>query len=392
VLNLDLQNPYPTYKKLRLEAPICRLQPEGPWLIAAHTDAVTVLRDASRFRSSRSREPSLQEPDFLLRTRGLVGQDPPEHTRLRARIREAFAPKPMQLLSDRIRALARSQLQELAQRESFDFVGEFSKRFPLQVLSMLIGVPLEKAQDFQNWVELLVNWGAADCPFGRDEALQCAADIQNFFEAQIEQRANSEGDDLISVLSRNIDPSQRSAAADELLIFLRLLLVAGTETTTHLMGNTVLALLQQPELWSKIQKDRRRIPDLVEESLRFDSPVPSLIRWATADTLLAGVLIRENEAVMPLLASANHDESVFTNPESFDLDRLSRPHLSFGAGPHHCVGVVLARLQVRLVFEEFFELFLRVEFKNSEPIERVESFFVRGPHRLWLKATPAPLA
>lgn len=378
-----LRNPYLTCKRLRRESPVCRLEPEGPWLIARHADVLSVLKDPVRFRSSRpARESNESDPEFLLRTRGLVGADPPEHTRLRGLIKNAFAPARMRILEERIRCLARDWIRVFIPRGRFELVNEFAKPFPMAVITLLMGVRLEEAQDFGRWADLLVTWGSPECLMSEEEAMKIVSEMHEYFSREIAERSGKDGDDLISTLAGRMDDGERAVAPRELIAFLRLLLVAGSETTTHLIGNTVLALLAQTGLWSAVQNERRRIPDLIEESLRFDSPVPSLIRWASIDTSVGGVTIRKNEAVMPLLASANHDETVFLEPERFDLDRSFRPHLSFGAGPHYCLGVVLARLQVQIVFEELFDTFSRIESADTEPILRVESFFVRGPSRL----------
>ena len=386
-----LRDPYPVFKRLRFESPVSQLEPEGFWLVARHADALTVLKQGDLFRSSgNAKLPAETDPEYLLKTRSLLGAEPPEHSRLRGLMRDAFTPPRMRNLEDQIRALVRERILKLRERGEFDLVSELATPLPMEVMATLLGIDPRMAGEFKRWADILVTWGSPDCPASEADVINCATEMRGYFSREIAARQRGGKDDeggLLTFLSRRVDEADQALAPGELIAFARLLLVAGTETTTQLIGNITLALLEQPGLWSRVRKDRSRIPDLIEESLRFDSPVPALIRRASADTSLAGVTIRKNEIVMPLLGSANHDETVFQNPEQFELDRPPRAHLSFGAGPHYCMGVILARIQARVVFDEFLEAFSAIERTDVDPIARVQSFFVRGPVRLPVKIT-----
>jgi cytochrome P450 len=202
----------------------------------------------------------------------------------------------------------------------------------------------------------------------------------------VERRRRDPGDDLISTLIR-AEEGETALTPLEVVMFTLLLLVAGNETTTNLLGNTLLALMEHPDEFARVRRDPARIPALIEEGLRYDGPIQYLFRQATRDVELAGVRIPAGAIVLPLLGSANRDEAQFPHADRFEVSRNTQGHLAFGLGIHFCLGASLARREARVALEELLPRF--ASFDRSEPIvQYVDSYLVRGPKRLPLRASP----
>lgn len=386
-MNFDLRNPeyqsnpYPFFKRLRMEAPIVRLEPQGFWAVSRYEDVLSLLKAPEIFSSAGlQEEPQIIGTDLLLQARGLVGMDRPDHTRLRRVISRVLTPEKI----NGFEPLIQSTVQELleAWKGEVEFIGDFAAPLPITVIAEFLGLDPALRKDFKRWCDTLLTWRSTERIEDPEERRQkensIQSDISQMFEclsAVVAERRRAPQADFISELVA------QSLTPQEIFSFIRFLLVAGTDTTSHLLGNTLLALLNQPPLQQEIRKHPKKIPTLIEEVLRWDSPVLSLIRRTTEDTEIRRVKIPQNEVVLALVASANHDESVFVNPGTFDLDRSSRAHLTFGAGVHFCLGSQLARMQARIAFEELLPLLDALK-PNPFPSEYVQSFFFRGVKKL----------
>jgi len=410
-------DPYPHYAALRAHDPVHRLEGPGYYLVSRYEDVLHVLRHPELFSSramqrmmiaglgvgisqmdpGRDSDPKALEvlgalapalgfdPRAMLTTPSVIASDPPNHERLRSIVNRGFTPRRIAALEARVREIAREALDRMLARESFDLVAEFSVPLPVRVIAELLGVEPERFTDFKRWSDTLVS-GTTGSASGTQpaELLVAFREFNAYFMEAIERRRRDPKDDLISTLVA-AEGGEAALSPMETLMFTVLLLAAGNETTTNLIGNTLLALLPRPEQLARVCADRRLVPRLVEEGLRFDAPVQMLFRETTRDLELAGTAIPKGAAVMPIFGSANRDAAQFPEPDRFDIDRDTRGHLAFGFGIHFCLGASLARLEARVAFEE---LFARVSsLHRLEPeTEYIDSFLLRGPRSLRLAA------
>jgi cytochrome P450 len=255
--------------------------------------------------------------------------------------------------------------------------------FPTTVIAQLVGVPIERRDDFRRWSEWMVRgvFEPLDSHQQNDVA-NAGREMGEFLAAIIEERGDGRGDDLISVLL-DAEPDGGALTPQELEVFVFTLLVAGSITTAYLIGRAAQVLASDPELLASIRADRSRVPMLLEETLRYDTPVQLMFRTATADVDIADTTIPTRATVIALLGSANRDPSMFKNPDAFDPARGTTEHLSFGHGVHFCLGAALARLEGRVAIEELLAHTAVLEPEGDA--ERVSSIVFRGPTKLPLR-------
>ena len=410
-------DPYPHYAVLRRDAPVYRLEDPGFYLVSRYEDVIHVLKHPELFSSRamqrmmmsgmgvgiQNMDPSqgidlkavelLTElsqglgfhPVEMMTTPSIIASDPPNHERLRSIVNRGFTPRRIAALEGRVRQIASEALDRMLEKDEFDLVSDFTIPLPVTVIAELLGVEPDRFADFKRWSDTLIS-GSTGSAAGTQPALLLAAfnEFNRYFMEQIERRRRDPKDDLISTLVA-AEAGEAALTPMETLMFTVLLLVAGNETTTNLMGNAVLALLDEPDQLERVQSDRSLVPALVEEALRFDGPVQMLFRETTQDVELAGTSIPKGSAVLPIFASANRDEAQFPRADRFDIDRDTRGHLAFGLGIHFCLGSSLARLEARVGFEELFKRVSKLRRLDSD-VEYVDSFLLRGPRRLSLAA------
>jgi len=370
------EDPYPTYARLRSQAPLYRNDEHGFWALSRHADVVEAFRDSATFSSAEgvSLDPAASGP-HAHRTMSFLAMDPPRHGRMRALVSRAFTPRRVLDLEPRIRAIATEHVNEAVERGSFDLISVVAGRLPMDVISELVGVPEADRAELRRLSDLLVHReeGVMDVPpSGMEAALHLAGYYAEMIEARRRQRTN----DLTSALIDAEIDGDRLGDAD-IVSFLFLMVVAGNETTTKLLGNTWYWAWRYPDERVKPFADRARIPTWIEETLRFDTSSQMLARVTTADVERHGTTIRAGDRVLLLVGSANRDEAAFAEPDRYDLDRDTSGLVSFGFGRHFCLGASLARLEARICLEE---LVGRVADYDIDPqgIERVHSVNVRG--------------
>jgi cytochrome P450 len=310
----------------------------------------------------------------------IIGTDGDTHSRLRHIVNRGFTPRRIAELEPMVRRIVREFLDELAASESGDLQSDFAVPFPTVVIAELLGVDPGRRNEFRRWSEHMVFavFEQADERQQREIAASAEA-MMDWLDGEIAERASHAGSDLLSVLL-SAELEGGALSHDELKAFVATLLVAGSITTAYLIGNGILALLDDPTALDAARANASLIPALVEETLRYDAPTQMMFRTATADIEIAGTTIPEGATVAPLLGSANRDESVFPDPDRFDLSRRNLDHLAFGHGVHFCLGAALARIESRVAFEE---LFARASgFELNGDVERVSSLVFRGPTRL----------
>ncbi len=364
----------------------------GCYVIARHRNVLEALKHPELFSSCAMNDlvgrvdglvdevapPEAQRTD---QAELLIGLDPPRHTRLRKLANRGFTPKRVAALEPRVRQIAESLVDELAPRGSCDFVADFAQPLPTTVIAELLGIEPERREAFRHWSDALIL--AASGQPAQDEKAALVDTLEPFFdylEELVEERRRHPGADLVSALVRPEEGEERMTS-DEVKFLTVLLLVAGNETTTHLLGNTLLALFRHPgELW-RLEEDPTRAAAVVEEGLRYDAPVQLVLRRATRTLEIDGAEIPAGATVVLLLGSANRDEVQFPDPDRFDTRRDPRGHLGFGFGTHYCLGAALARLETRVALETFFSRLVRIE-RTDGALERVPSMLVRGPRSL----------
>ncbi|MBI1859497.1 MAG: cytochrome P450 [Deltaproteobacteria bacterium] len=297
-------NPYPFFRQLRQEAPIARVEPFGAWAISRYDDVIALLRNPTLFSSANMSPEDGEGAQFILQTRALIGTDPPDHARLRGIIGLTFTPPRIQAWEGLIRSHARTLLAAIKDNSAVDLVTAFTAPLPTLVIGDILGIDRERTADFIRWTDTLLTWRNRE----HNKAEQTAQEIVDYFTELIDRRRQQPTDDLISHLIAACDHNQRLTPR-ELLAFLRLILVAGTETTTHLLGNTIRAICTGL-LWRSLRVSPFLVPQAIEETLRFDGPVLALARRTAEDTEIYGQHVSKNDTILALVASANRDESV----------------------------------------------------------------------------------
>jgi cytochrome P450 len=368
------RDPYPSYAWLREHAPVNNSG--GFWTVSRYDDVVHVLRSPQLF-SSKAMGGAIAGPgngQGPLQVRTIINTDPPEHTHIRNLINRAITPRMVADLEPRIREIAAALIDAALPGGRIELVADLATPLPVTIIAEILGVDPDRRDDFKRWSNAVVGGigGVTDDGEARQRDRQ---EFFSYFSEAIEARRRDPRDDLISAILKAED-AEVALTPDEIASFTMLLLIAGNETTTNLMGNAMLALLQHPEQLAAVAADPALIPGMVEEALRWDSPVQYLFRTTTADAEVSGVAIPAGHAVIPMFASANRDSARFPGGDSFDIGRNAQGHVAFGLGPHFCLGAPLARLEARVAFEELFARARRFE-QAAEPA-RLDSMFLRG--------------
>jgi cytochrome P450 / NADPH-cytochrome P450 reductase len=393
--------PYELLGRLRREAPVHRVDepPSGSfkggpgyWLVLRHNDVAHVSRNPADFSSWRGtafmRE---QRPtDIAVLRRMMLNMDPPEHTKLRKIVNKAFTPGAIRKsLGASIERHAREVVDSICEQGSVEFLGAVAAEMPLLILAEILGVPAEDRHLLYSWTNALV--GIDDPEYGGDPQVFLTA-FQQMFEysrAQTAAKRSNPGDDVWSIVVNAEVDGERLSNSD-LDRFFQLLMVAGNETTRNLIAGGVATLSEHPDQFDLVRNDPSLVPSAIEELLRYHPPVIQFRRTATHDLDLAGQRIAENHKVVIHYASANRDETVFDNPDTFDIRRDPNPHISFGDGTHFCLGANLARLEVRALYTELFSRIPDITVIGD--VERMRSSFINGIKRMPVTFTPVKSA
>ena len=362
-----IADPYPFYRHLRDASPV-RYQarfvgsPEPSWLFALlrFADVTAALRDPATF-SSDTYEWAKQPPRAAL-----LQDDPPRHTHLRRMVSKAFTPRRVAELEPWIAAVAGELADEMGRGE-VELMNAFAVPLPMRVIARLLGVPAAEVPRFRRLSTAL----ASSSPRSKDERDRSIQELTEYFQAAIADPGLRDGDDLIATLLE-ADADGVCLQEAEVLSMCFLLLIAGNETTTGLLGNMLGVLADRPELWQRARDDRSLVEPIIAEVLRFESPVQRLLRITTRPVELSGVLIGERELVSLYFGAANRDPEVFAEPDTFRVDRPRAEHVAFGAGIHSCLGAPLARAEARIALHALLDRFPTLS-RGREPAERQTS-------------------
>ena len=386
-----LADPYPAYRLLRERAPAWR-SPTGLWVLSRHADVAAVLKDQrfghdfeGKLSAPLGRNELLDEPVFRGLRLSMLVRDPPDHTRLRGLVAKAFTARRLEAMREKIEALVETLLDAVAPRGRMDVIADFARPLPVLVICDLLGIPEADRPRFLSGYR--VSGRALDpTPMTRqelDEVNAIAVRNRGYFEELFERRKDADGDDLITALLHVRDEQDGRLTHDELAANIGLLFGAGHETTTHLIGNGLLALHRDSGQWQKLVEDPTLADNAVEELLRFDSSVQLTTRKAFEDvTLLDGTIVRRGESVMCLLGAANRDPEAYAEPDRLDITRKNVRPLSFGGGIHHCLGAQLARIEGEIAFRRLAQRLPGLRLEDIEHPAWRPTITLRGLTRL----------
>ena len=407
------ENPYPIYARLREHAPVYWASGAQFWCVSRYADVHAVLRSAEDFSSDamrtilaggRAGEDPTTDPaamqrllafaqalpfsvQELLASRNLISEDPPRHGVLRAIVNRGFTPRRIAAWEPRMRAIVDECKAKLRDAEGFDVIHDLAIPLPVRIIAEFLGVEPERRADFKRWSDTIIS-----SMTGSGRALDPVAsglvaalrELSEYVLGVVADREKAPADDLISILVAAQEGEARLSPA-EVVMFVILLLGAGNETTTNLIGNATLALLQHPDQLERLRADRSLLPGAIEEVLRWDGPIQVVYRRATRDVELPSGRIPAGAGVVVIIGSANRDERQWgATAGELRVDRNPQGHLAFGFGNHFCLGASLARLEARVALEALLDVLPSL--RHREPrVDYVDSYLVRGPRRLPLQ-------
>ena len=369
-------DPYPVYDRLRAEAPLYRNEELDFWALSRHGDVLGAFRNVDAYSNAYgvSLDPSAFTPDAH-KFMSFLALDPPRHTRMRSLVGKGFTPSKVAVMEERIRAIANDHLDAALSGDSFDFIASFAGKVPMDVISDLVGVPASDRDEVRHLADVVLHRedGVHDVPAA---GLEAALRLAEYYQAMVDERRQSRQDDLTSaLLEAEIDGDRLTD--EEVVGVLFLMVVAGNETTTKLLGNAWYWAWRHPDQRAKPLSDPTRIPDWVEETLRFDTSTQMLLRVTRAPVEYYGQSVPVGDRVLLLVGSANRDPAVFPDPDRYDLDRDTSRLVSFGSGRHFCMGAPLARLESRVCLEELVKRVSDYDI-DAAAAQRVHSVNVRG--------------
>lgn len=377
-----LRDPFPSYALARRASPVLRDPATGAWMVFDYEGVRRALHDADSFSSAVSPPPSRTSQWFIF-------SDPPRHTKLRALVLRAFTPAAVSNLAGRIAELSRELLAEVRERGELDLVADYAAPLPLLVIIELLGGHPEQLPVYKRWSDAMV--ALAQTLAGGDAAAAAESEFgaaTREMEAHLrgllaERRDRPTGDLLSRLVQAEIDGDRLTE--EEILGFFQLLLVAGNETTTNLLSNALLCLLDHPDERLRLRSNPVLLAPAIEEVLRYRSPVQASFRVTRREVALGAVSIPAGQLVLPMIGSANRDPAAFEDPERFDIGRHPNPHLAFGHGAHFCLGASLARLEARVAIPDLLACLPEFELAEQQPWEPRRAFHVHGPSRLRLR-------
>ena len=378
-------NPYTHYHEWRSDDPVrpSDLVPAGIWILMRYADSVSVLRDR-RFSADRSQATINQQVEAtqvdvgpLGRAQTMLTSDPPDHTRLRTLVSKAFTPNVVEEMRPHIQEIVDELLDAVQDAGRMDVIRDLAYPLPVIVIAEMLGVRPEDREHFKKWSgDIAVTLDPVVAPEALQRAQQSALELADYFRGVVEERRRNPRDDLISGLIAAEEQGDK-LSEEELYATCMLLLIAGNETTTNLIGNGMLALLRNPDQLQKLRDDPSLIESAVEELLRYDSPVQATGRVATEDTEIGGKKIDKGDMLVTSLGAANRDPERFPDPDRLDITRQDNRHVAFGYGLHFCLGAPLARLEGQAAINTLLRRFPNLRLGTEAPEWR-ETITLRG--------------
>ena len=381
-------DPYPTYARLRDEAPLFHNEEHDFWVMSRYADIHQAWRTDEVYSNRMGvtlDESAWNENAHLVMS--FLALDPPEQTRLRKLVSRGFTPKRVAEMEPRIAAVSLAHLEKALAMGEFDWITDFAGRFPMDVISELLGVPQSDRDEIRRLADLLVvrEDGLRDVP---QAGMDAAAEMFGYFADLLATRKNAPADDLVTALLLAEDAGDRMTDS-ELTAFLFLMVVAGNETTTKLLGNAVANISAHPDQRAAVFADPELIEPWIEETLRYEASSQLLARQTLQDVTIDGTTCPAGAKLLINIGSANHDHTVFTQAESFDIRRdkaeLAK-HIAFGGGRHFCLGASLARVEANIALQQLVDRVSTIEVEHDRA-QRMYSANVRGYRSLPVKVT-----
>lgn len=397
-----LQCPFPHYAQMRDEQPVMHLESMGMYLVTRYDLVLQIIRDVETYSSRFGGASMPLAPDDRAKLDEVMSEgyprlptmltaDMPDHTRYRRLISKAFTPKVIAELEPKIREITTRLIDAFIENGSLEFVEEFGVPLPVEVIAHALNVPDDRLADFKRWSDdSIAGIGTQISIEQRMEAERGVNEYQHYFAAELEKRRTEPQDDLLTnLLNARVDDDdpdiedKRPLDMAEMLSMVQQLLVAGNETTTKLLTESMKLIAETPGEWEKLREDRSRAPKMVEEALRLTTPTQGMFRIATKEHELEGVKIPKGARIVIVFASANRDTDLYEDPDSFCPERDNlRDHLAFGKGIHFCLGAALSRLEGRVALEELSRRIESFSLPESNDYTYFPSFLLRGLTRL----------
>ncbi len=375
---ISRQNPYPAYAALRERGPIEWSDRLRMWVVTRYRAVERVVTDTKAFsveRFTTSREDSSSRSVANLLRHWTVYRDPPAHTRLRALMSHSFTPRRIEHLRARIQAVVDGLLDAAEARETNDFIADVAFPLPATIIAIMLGVPFCDLGRLKQWSNQIAEFiGGARSGTDAEHAREGLLAACDYFCELVRSRRGIECDDVLSLLV-TAEEAGETLSEEEVVANCVLLLFAGHETTTNLLGNGLYHLLRHPEQERLLRERPDAIPSAVEEFLRYDTPVAGTIRIVVEDIALEGQSLRKGDAVAAMLAAANRDPEQFDRPDDFDVLRAPNRHLAFGYATHFCLGAGLARLEAQTLFASLLRRFSRLTLRDDPPRWKPQVFF-----------------
>jgi len=379
--DVDLDtDPYETWQRMRDEAPVYWNERHGFFALSRYEDVNAAHRDPKTFLSGRGTVLELMGHRLDHQAGMVIFMDPPQHETMRALVSRAFTPRRVAALEERIRNFCREHLDPQVGGQGFDYVQEFGAQLPSRVISSLLGVSEADRPRVLELIDTLF-YIEPDVGMVNDVSIEAQLGLMSYIQEQLDERRKTPRDDLITGLVEaelaQDDGGTRRLTDEEAGGFANLLVSAGTETVARLLGWTAVVLAANPDQRAQLVADTTLIPRAVEELLRYEAPSPVQGRWTSRDVELHGEVIPHDSKVLLLTGSAGRDERVYSDPDRFDVHRRPDQHVSFGVGPHFCLGAALARLEGRIAIEETLARFPSWEVDHDRAV-RLHTSTVRG--------------